>query len=281
MLIKKKKKLSQYFWFLYFRSDKCSLDEHKRLFSKTQTWPKHFELQWNYFLSGWKRSLCNYDCCSYTITHKRLQINAFVLPQVQLERIRQADSLERIRAILNDTNLTDISQLPETWCHFLPTTPSCTYKHMHSHTRSTCSSDFRPDSIQWGRLELAGLGETLLIPTTAICPACTCVRKSTKRLPSLSEGFVSCNATRSCRSFDERIFCSSFSSGNEKTDNQLMRLSTVPWPYQSSRLFPVSALLLFRLSVCWTSSSDLWRKRTLLKCFVHTCIQIMCVYCIS
>uniref|UniRef100_A0A673ZH58 Rabaptin, RAB GTPase binding effector protein 1 n=1 Tax=Salmo trutta TaxID=8032 RepID=A0A673ZH58_SALTR len=34
--------------------------------------------------------------------------------QVQLERIRQADSLDRIRAILNDTNLTDISQLPET-----------------------------------------------------------------------------------------------------------------------------------------------------------------------
>lgn len=35
--------------------------------------------------------------------------------QVQLERIRQADSLERIRAILNDTKLTDINQLPETW----------------------------------------------------------------------------------------------------------------------------------------------------------------------
>ncbi|XP_015223101.2 rab GTPase-binding effector protein 1 isoform X1 [Lepisosteus oculatus] len=34
--------------------------------------------------------------------------------QVQLERIRQADCLERVRAILNDTNLTDISQLPET-----------------------------------------------------------------------------------------------------------------------------------------------------------------------
>ncbi|KAJ8267245.1 hypothetical protein GJAV_G00140280 [Gymnothorax javanicus] len=34
--------------------------------------------------------------------------------QVQLERIRQADSLDRIRAILNDTDLTDISQLPET-----------------------------------------------------------------------------------------------------------------------------------------------------------------------
>ncbi|KAJ8394739.1 hypothetical protein AAFF_G00043390 [Aldrovandia affinis] len=34
--------------------------------------------------------------------------------QVQLERIRQADNLDRIRAILNDTNLTDISQLPET-----------------------------------------------------------------------------------------------------------------------------------------------------------------------
>ncbi|XP_076131434.1 rab GTPase-binding effector protein 1 isoform X1 [Alosa pseudoharengus] len=34
--------------------------------------------------------------------------------QVQLERIRQADSLDRIKAILNDTNLTDISQLPET-----------------------------------------------------------------------------------------------------------------------------------------------------------------------
>ncbi|XP_026068183.1 rab GTPase-binding effector protein 1-like isoform X4 [Carassius auratus] len=34
--------------------------------------------------------------------------------QVQLERIRQADSLERIRVILNDTNLTDINQLPET-----------------------------------------------------------------------------------------------------------------------------------------------------------------------
>lgn len=35
-------------------------------------------------------------------------------PQVQLERIRQADSLDRIRVILNDTNLTDINQLPET-----------------------------------------------------------------------------------------------------------------------------------------------------------------------
>ncbi|KAM6970435.1 rab GTPase-binding effector protein 1 [Aplochiton taeniatus] len=34
--------------------------------------------------------------------------------QVQLERIRQADSLERIMGILNDTNLTDISHLPET-----------------------------------------------------------------------------------------------------------------------------------------------------------------------
>ncbi|KAK2828406.1 hypothetical protein Q5P01_019440 [Channa striata] len=34
--------------------------------------------------------------------------------QVQLERIRQADSMDRIRAILNDTNLTDINQLPET-----------------------------------------------------------------------------------------------------------------------------------------------------------------------
>lgn len=37
--------------------------------------------------------------------------------QVQLERIRQADSLDRIRVILNDTNLSDINQLPETWCH--------------------------------------------------------------------------------------------------------------------------------------------------------------------
>uniref|UniRef100_A0A6I8NDJ9 Rab GTPase-binding effector protein 1 n=1 Tax=Ornithorhynchus anatinus TaxID=9258 RepID=A0A6I8NDJ9_ORNAN len=34
--------------------------------------------------------------------------------QVQLERVRQADSLERVRAILNDTKLTDINQLPET-----------------------------------------------------------------------------------------------------------------------------------------------------------------------
>jgi len=34
--------------------------------------------------------------------------------QVQLERIRQAGSLERIRVILNDTKLTDINQLPET-----------------------------------------------------------------------------------------------------------------------------------------------------------------------
>ncbi|XP_044531206.1 rab GTPase-binding effector protein 1 isoform X2 [Gracilinanus agilis] len=34
--------------------------------------------------------------------------------QVQLERIRQADSLDRVRAILNDTKLTDINQLPET-----------------------------------------------------------------------------------------------------------------------------------------------------------------------
>ncbi|XP_068456064.1 rab GTPase-binding effector protein 1 [Clinocottus analis] len=34
--------------------------------------------------------------------------------QVQLERIRQAESLERIKVILNDTNLTDINQLPDT-----------------------------------------------------------------------------------------------------------------------------------------------------------------------
>ncbi|XP_072099028.1 rab GTPase-binding effector protein 1 isoform X3 [Mobula birostris] len=34
--------------------------------------------------------------------------------QVQLERIRQAETLESIRAILNDTKLTDINQLPET-----------------------------------------------------------------------------------------------------------------------------------------------------------------------
>uniref|UniRef100_A0A8C9Y6Z5 Rab GTPase-binding effector protein 1 n=1 Tax=Sander lucioperca TaxID=283035 RepID=A0A8C9Y6Z5_SANLU len=34
--------------------------------------------------------------------------------QVQLERIRQADSLDRIKVILNDTNLTDINQLPDT-----------------------------------------------------------------------------------------------------------------------------------------------------------------------
>ncbi|XP_072303123.1 rab GTPase-binding effector protein 1 isoform X1 [Eucyclogobius newberryi] len=34
--------------------------------------------------------------------------------QVQMERIRQAESLDRIKVILNDTNLTDINQLPET-----------------------------------------------------------------------------------------------------------------------------------------------------------------------
>ncbi|CAI9610142.1 unnamed protein product [Staurois parvus] len=34
--------------------------------------------------------------------------------QVQLERIRQTESLDAIRAILNDTKLTDINQLPET-----------------------------------------------------------------------------------------------------------------------------------------------------------------------
>ncbi|XP_042561966.1 rab GTPase-binding effector protein 1 isoform X2 [Clupea harengus] len=34
--------------------------------------------------------------------------------QVQLERIRQADSLDRINVILNDTNLTDIRHLPDT-----------------------------------------------------------------------------------------------------------------------------------------------------------------------
>ncbi|KAK5917772.1 hypothetical protein CgunFtcFv8_002588 [Champsocephalus gunnari] len=34
--------------------------------------------------------------------------------QVQLERIRQTDSLERIKVILNDTNFTDINQLPDT-----------------------------------------------------------------------------------------------------------------------------------------------------------------------
>ncbi|GCC21495.1 hypothetical protein chiPu_0019967 [Chiloscyllium punctatum] len=34
--------------------------------------------------------------------------------QVQLERIRQADTLDNVRVILNDTKLTDINQLPET-----------------------------------------------------------------------------------------------------------------------------------------------------------------------
>ncbi|XP_075957398.1 rab GTPase-binding effector protein 1 isoform X2 [Anarhichas minor] len=34
--------------------------------------------------------------------------------QVQMERIRQAGSLDRIKVILNDTNLTDINQLPDT-----------------------------------------------------------------------------------------------------------------------------------------------------------------------
>ncbi|XP_038164668.1 rab GTPase-binding effector protein 1 isoform X3 [Cyprinodon tularosa] len=34
--------------------------------------------------------------------------------QVQLERIRQAESLDRIKVILNDTNLTDINELPDT-----------------------------------------------------------------------------------------------------------------------------------------------------------------------
>ncbi|XP_056295052.1 rab GTPase-binding effector protein 1-like [Pseudoliparis swirei] len=34
--------------------------------------------------------------------------------QVQLERVRQADSLERVGVILNDTDLTDINQLPDT-----------------------------------------------------------------------------------------------------------------------------------------------------------------------
>uniref|UniRef100_A0A8C5PNI2 Rabaptin, RAB GTPase binding effector protein 1 n=1 Tax=Leptobrachium leishanense TaxID=445787 RepID=A0A8C5PNI2_9ANUR len=34
--------------------------------------------------------------------------------QVQLERIRQTETLEAVRVILNDTNLTDINQLPET-----------------------------------------------------------------------------------------------------------------------------------------------------------------------
>ncbi|XP_059511517.1 rab GTPase-binding effector protein 1 isoform X1 [Stegostoma tigrinum] len=34
--------------------------------------------------------------------------------QVQLERIRQADSLDNVHVILNDTKLTDINQLPET-----------------------------------------------------------------------------------------------------------------------------------------------------------------------
>lgn len=47
-------------------------------------------------------------------------------PQVQLERIRQADSLDRIKVILNDTNLTDINQLPETWCHWMRTAFSFT-----------------------------------------------------------------------------------------------------------------------------------------------------------
>ncbi|XP_059912993.1 rab GTPase-binding effector protein 1 [Gadus macrocephalus] len=34
--------------------------------------------------------------------------------QMQMERIRQADCLDRIKVILNDTNLTDINQLPDT-----------------------------------------------------------------------------------------------------------------------------------------------------------------------
>uniref|UniRef100_A0A8B9HIL9 Rabaptin, RAB GTPase binding effector protein 1 n=1 Tax=Astyanax mexicanus TaxID=7994 RepID=A0A8B9HIL9_ASTMX len=66
----------------------------------------------------------NVSKCSITYTVIRVETSKkevseivrvfLVFSQVQLERIRQADSLDRIRAILNDTNLTDISQLPET-----------------------------------------------------------------------------------------------------------------------------------------------------------------------
>ncbi|XP_078028435.1 rab GTPase-binding effector protein 1 isoform X2 [Epinephelus lanceolatus] len=42
------------------------------------------------------------------------QLRELTTAKVQLERIRQADSLDRIKVILNDTNLTDINQLPET-----------------------------------------------------------------------------------------------------------------------------------------------------------------------
>jgi len=34
--------------------------------------------------------------------------------QVQLERIRQMESLEEVRAVLDSTNLSDVSRLPET-----------------------------------------------------------------------------------------------------------------------------------------------------------------------
>ncbi len=69
---------------------------------------KHSDCFWDYC------SLCHTHTYTYTYTCPAGDTMFLFSLQVQLERIRQADSLVRIRAILNDTNFTDISQLPET-----------------------------------------------------------------------------------------------------------------------------------------------------------------------
>lgn len=125
--------------------------------------------------------------------------------QVQMERIRQADSLERIRAILNGTNLTDISQLPETWCHFLLNM----HRNTRAHTHTTWTPDLQPDSIkrnriERGRLDPAGHGEHywfLLLLSSLSMPS----REHQDSRLDLSEGFVSYNAVLHCGCCEELL----------------------------------------------------------------------------
>ncbi len=111
----------------------------------------------------------------------------------------------------------------------------------HNHTHSTCT----PDSIKINRIERGRLEWTLLIPSTAIQFVHAFSRVRNDSCLNLSEGFVLYNAVSKtgsreeiCQSFNERCFCSSFSSGNEKMGPWGSTNMTVP--FQSSLLFHLS-----------------------------------------
>lgn len=121
----------------------------------------------------------------------------------------------------------------------------------HNHTHSTCT----PDSIKINRIERGRLEWTLLIPSTAIQFVHVFSRARNDSCLNLSEGFVLYNAVSKtgsreeiCQSFNERCFCSSFSSGNEKMGPWGLTNMTVPFPKFPS--LPPFLLFLPRLSIC-------------------------------